>query len=76
MAQPSPKSRCMLLLIFIKAVLIFITAPFISWSSTANGMVTYVKNLHRGDTVVWVWMLYYHKEQFFATDILQEPLDM
>lgn len=76
MAQPSPKSWCMLLLLFIEAVLIIITTPFISWSSTANGMVAYVKNLHRGDMVVWVWMLYYHKEHFFAIDNLQEPLDV
>lgn len=76
MAQPGPKSRCVLLVLFVEAVIVIVTAPLISLSSTANGVVAYVNNLHRGDTVVWVWMLCCQKQHFFAADVLYEPLGM
>ncbi|XP_010285910.1 PREDICTED: docking protein 6, partial [Phaethon lepturus] len=48
MAQPGPKSRCTLLELFVEAVIVTVTAPRISLSSTADGMVAYVNGLHRG----------------------------
>lgn len=52
MAESGPKSQCILPVLFVEAVIVIVTAPLISLSSTANGMVLYVNDLPRGHMVV------------------------
>lgn len=52
MAESGPKSQCILPVLFVEAVIVIVTAPLISLSSTANGMVLHVNDLSRGHMVV------------------------
>jgi len=59
MEESGPKSQCILLVLFVEAVIVIAMAPLTC--STANGMVIvymsqiiHVKDLPRGCSVVWV----------------------